>query len=1035
MKWALNIELFLVYIIICQGDSTQVTKDNIRQLLSDTEWQSLIGSTPETDYEIVDPRVRRLRRSPREHAISISGPGRVWFRAISPSDSILSREFILLKRHENGTEDITEKHREEYSCYYRGDDIARGIIAGNDSSYYIIRPLPDRFYNEISDEMPHLISKRILPKYFNSNNESDFENHSEKRIINFFDPSINLETKDRDAEIHDNNILDSGRAGFLEEEKSKNEKSTKRRKRGFRDSTNSGPIFVETAVFVDRDLYKHMSRNYPKDTERELIRFVLAMINAVMIRKFCFFENIYCLLKKIMKPHPALRTDNFQVQLLYHDPSLGQIVNFVLKRLEILHADPIDLHRPHDIDKYLSSFCQWQGRENPGTDQDKNHWDHALMLTGLDLYVVNKRGKVSSQVVGLAPVAGMCTKTSSCTVNEGRHFESVYVVAHEIGHNLGMRHDGGTSDNDCDPTSYIMSPTLGSGKITWSHCSRNYLKNFLRTAQSRCLLDHGSSGGQLDHSAEGILPGERFDSDHQCMLKYGFGSRHSTQQPLEDICRDIHCERERYTWTSHPALEGTYCGEDKWCRSGRCVNRNGRSRTGGSNEKIAGSWSGWHISECASGCLSEDRDDGSIDSTGIRVIMRTCTNPSPQNGGEKCVGPRKRYVACKATQCMKISRTTISEFADQICTRAREVDNDLMGTGLQRISSDPEEACTVWCHTRNKGAKSRGWIFPDGTKCRTRRNDFYRTSYCIAGRCEEFRCSGPDEYKFLNSPERCSGLNVNHVDRKDDIALLSQNLNPEKTKDNWIVSSDCHFNCLAPGIGIRLVSKIRPGRNETSIQLCDPDSNRCEKLKSPYQFATNICKKYKFRVRQLSGLGMQISPSIEDPDRPCRVACQDETVSHRFYLVNGENGWFPFGTSCSKRNHKSFCVAGKCLEFGEDDTPLHESIFALPLLSRNKRTASIDESAINRNLKKYSENVRNFSRNVTLLRKRRNLELDRTTILSHLNQRELDSIIWHLNFSGSYRTELLPFQIDLNNPIHVPFDESDYRFYDYTGYS
>lgn len=37
---------------------------------------------------------------------------------------------------------------------------------------------------------------------------------------------------------------------------------------------------------------------------------------------------------------------------------------------------------------------------------------------------------------GLAPVAGMCTVTSSCTVNEGRHFESVYVVAHEIGHKL-----------------------------------------------------------------------------------------------------------------------------------------------------------------------------------------------------------------------------------------------------------------------------------------------------------------------------------------------------------------------------------------------------------------------------------------------------------------------------------------------------------------------------------------------------------------------------------------------------------------------
>lgn len=41
------------------------------------------------------------------------------------------------------------------------------------------------------------------------------------------------------------------------------------------------PVFVETAVFVDRDLYDHMKINFPIDTERELIRFVLAMINAV----------------------------------------------------------------------------------------------------------------------------------------------------------------------------------------------------------------------------------------------------------------------------------------------------------------------------------------------------------------------------------------------------------------------------------------------------------------------------------------------------------------------------------------------------------------------------------------------------------------------------------------------------------------------------------------------------------------------------------------------------------------------------------
>lgn len=49
------------------------------------------------------------------------------------------------------------------------------------------------------------------------------------------------------------------------------------------------------------------------------------------------------------------------------------------------------------------------------------------------------------------------------------------------------------------------------------------------------------------------------------MLKYGKDSRHATRQPLSEVCRDLHCRRERYTWTSHPALEGTKCGEHKVC--------------------------------------------------------------------------------------------------------------------------------------------------------------------------------------------------------------------------------------------------------------------------------------------------------------------------------------------------------------------------------------------------------------------------------------------------------------------------------------
>lgn len=247
------------------------------------------------------------------------------------------------------------------------------------------------------------------------------------------------------------------------------------------------------------------------------------------------------------------------VQLLYQHQSLGYRVNYILKRVEILHNEMNDLRRSSDIDIYLNSFCLWQRKLNPSSDKDVLHFDHALILTGLDLYVVSKNGKISSQVVGLAPVSGMCTQVSSCTINEGKHFESVFVVAHEIGHNLGMRHD--TLDNGCDPSSFIMSPTLGSGKITWSSCSKQYLDAFLRTPQATCLFDRGQFRNNLDHSAEGIFPGERFDADQQCMLKYGKDSVRSKSQNIGEICRDLHCQRDRYTWTSHPALEGTTCGD------------------------------------------------------------------------------------------------------------------------------------------------------------------------------------------------------------------------------------------------------------------------------------------------------------------------------------------------------------------------------------------------------------------------------------------------------------------------------------------
>lgn len=179
----------------------------------------------------------------------------------------------------------------------------------------------------------------------------------------------------------------------------------------------------------------------------------------------------------------------------------------------------------------------------------------------------------------------------------------------------------------------------------------------------------------LDHNVEGKLPGERFDADQQCMLKYGKDSIRSQSQNVADICRDLHCQRDRYTWTSHPALEGTACGtlmvgleplslkifvfnlvfKFQWCRSGVCVSKIPGLTIQSSGKHITAfktidkktfiqglkfaslkqdtartlnsvtTWEAWgNPTECESGCLYGESGRLKEGSVGLRQYNRAC---------------------------------------------------------------------------------------------------------------------------------------------------------------------------------------------------------------------------------------------------------------------------------------------------------------------------------------------------------------------------------------------------------------------------
>lgn len=134
---------------------------------------------------------------------------------------------------------------------------------------------------------------------------------------------------------------------------------------------------------------------------------------------------------------------------------------------------------------------------------------------------------------------------------------------------LGMEHDGNQDGNSCDHDNFVMSPTLGAGKTSWSSCSRDYLEKFIQQPQASCVLTPTSSVNILSQFTPdgGKLPGQIFDANQQCALRFGVDSRKSHLQQDDEICRLLRCDtgtqRNIVAYHAHPALEGTQCGEGK----------------------------------------------------------------------------------------------------------------------------------------------------------------------------------------------------------------------------------------------------------------------------------------------------------------------------------------------------------------------------------------------------------------------------------------------------------------------------------------
>ncbi|XP_059145928.1 A disintegrin and metalloproteinase with thrombospondin motifs 12-like [Physella acuta] len=350
---------------------------------------------------------------------------------------------------------------------------------------------------------------------------------------------------------------------------------------------------IETKVYTDVEMYKRwytrVSASTAEKNKKQLHNLTQSAIKEYV--SLCF--------------HQA----NARLSTLY--PTLPHIVELRLVAMEFNYAmfddsGLTDIDEKHHIfKKFLQEIHKVNGM-----------YDHTMLMTSLTLTTSFntssiKKGallELSDDMAGYTKISEdldlslqavswmyrgaswnkICNPhgLSSSIIEDKGGFQSVFDIAHQIGHNLGAPHDGETEV--CNDTDYnIMSsikPENGPLASQWyfSKCSASEIHAFMsRSDRIDCLSNLATPLPEYEKTLH-IVPGQKYPADQQCQMIYGSTSRVCLGPGLSsigDICTSMFCLDPVASKSSptgieckkHFAAEGTSCGDGKWCTLGTCT--------------------------------------------------------------------------------------------------------------------------------------------------------------------------------------------------------------------------------------------------------------------------------------------------------------------------------------------------------------------------------------------------------------------------------------------------------------------------------